>query len=135
MSAHASYAALWTKSHFSFLEGASSPGELIEEAHRLGIRALALTDRNGVYGAVRAHVAARELDYPLIIGSEVTLESGEHLILLAESRSGYANLCRVITAGRLKSSKGFCSLSLDEVCAHAEGLIALWPGQTAGGGV
>jgi error-prone DNA polymerase len=176
----APYAALWCKSHFSFLEGASRPGELVEEAHRLGVRALALTDRDGVYGAVRAHVAARELGgYPLIIGSEVTLESenqfqnesarpepvkgrfldmlgmsgGEsahpeqavrvegqarhersketRLILLAESRRGYANLCRVITIGRRRAPKGSCMLSLEEICAHAEELIALWPEATA----
>ena len=55
------YVPLWTKSNFSFLEGASHPAELVERAHALGLPALALTDRDGVYGAVRAHVRAKEL--------------------------------------------------------------------------
>ena len=54
-----SYTPLWCKSNYSFLEGASHPEELVEEALRLGIRSLALTDRDGVYGIVRAHVKAR----------------------------------------------------------------------------
>src|SRR5574337_756260 len=64
----ASYTPLWCKSHFSFLEGASHPGELVEEAYRLGLKSLALTDRDGVYGIVRAHVKARELGLHLIVG-------------------------------------------------------------------
>ena len=58
-----SYVPLWCKSNFSFLEGASHPDELIEEAYRQGLPALALTDRDGVYGIVRAHVKARELGH------------------------------------------------------------------------
>ncbi|MFQ5830522.1 MAG: PHP domain-containing protein, partial [Candidatus Methylomirabilia bacterium] len=123
-----SYVPLWCKSHFSFLEGASRPDELVEEAHRLGIRALALTDRDGVHGTVRAHVKARELGFRLIAGSEVTLEDGSSLVLLAQDRSGYANLCRLITAGRLRSPKGECSIMWDEVSGRSKGLIALWGG-------
>jgi len=64
---------LWCKSNHSFLEGASHPEELVETAHRLGLPALALTDRDGVYGIVRAHTRARELGLPLLIGAQVTL--------------------------------------------------------------
>jgi error-prone DNA polymerase len=120
------YAALWTKSNFSFLEGASHPDELVETAHRHGLAALALTDRDGVYGAVRAHVKARELGLALIHGAQLTLEDGAHLLLLAQNRAGYANLCGLITAGRLRSPKGSCSLTWTEVCAQAGDLIALW---------
>ena len=67
------YASLWCKSGYSFLEGASHPEELVEEAHRLGIRALASADRDGVYGMVRAHVKARELGIQLICGAQVTI--------------------------------------------------------------
>ena len=56
------YVPLWCKSVYSFLEGASDPSELVEEAHRLGLPGLALTDRDGVYGAVRGFVRARELE-------------------------------------------------------------------------
>jgi error-prone DNA polymerase len=133
-----SYAALWCKSNFSFLEGASHPEELVETAHRLGISALALTDRDGVYGIVRAFVKARELGVHLITGSQVTVdnelpENGEAnssrlktaLVLLAEDRAGYANLCQLLTAGRLRSKKGECAVSLREVCERAPGLLAL----------
>src|SRR5512137_1946271 len=112
------YAALWCKSNFSFLEGASHPDELVDEAHRLGLGALALTDRDGVHGAVRAHLKAKELGIRLIIGSEVTLDDGSTLVLLAESREGYANLCRISTAGRRR-----------EICRRAGGLVALWGGR------
>ena len=87
-----SYVPLWCKSNFSFLEGASHPEELVEEAHRFGLPALALTDRDGVYGAVRAHVKARELGIKLIIGSEITIDGGSPIVLLAQDRAGYANL-------------------------------------------
>ncbi|HEY3806785.1 MAG TPA: error-prone DNA polymerase [Kofleriaceae bacterium] len=67
------YAPLWCKSNFSFLEGASHPEELVEEAHRLGLRSLAITDRDGVYGMVRAHVKARELGIHLVCGAQLTV--------------------------------------------------------------
>ncbi|MEE8396646.1 MAG: error-prone DNA polymerase [bacterium] len=123
-----SYVPLWCKSGFSFLEGASQPAELVGKAHELGLPALTITDRDGVYGIVRAHVKARELGLPLIIGSQVTLDDGSLIVLLVQSREGYAGLCRLLTAGRLRSPKGECSVSWREVCSHAPGLIALWGG-------
>ncbi len=123
-----SYVPLWCKSNFSFLEGASHPDELVEEASRLGMPALALTDRDGVYGVVRAHVKAREVGVHLIVGSEVSVNDGSTIVLLAQDRGGYTNLCRLVTAGRLRSEKGESAVSWDEVCRHATGLIALWGG-------
>ena len=123
-----SYAPLWCKSNFSFLEGASHPDELMEEARRLGLPALALTDRDGVYGIVRAHVKAREIGLHLIVGSEITASDGSTIVLLVQERSGYADLCRLITTGRLRSSKGESAVTWDEICQHANGLIALWGG-------
>ena len=105
------YAPLLNKSHYSFLEGASAPGELIETAHHLGLRHLALTDRDGLHGIVRGHVKARELGVHLIIGSQVTvadqplprqiaasepLPTHSSVVLLYTSRRGYRNLCRLI---------------------------------------
>ncbi|MDA1087172.1 MAG: error-prone DNA polymerase [Verrucomicrobia bacterium] len=124
----ANYAPLWCKSNYSFLEGASHPDELVEEAHRLGIRSLALTDRDGVYGMVRAHKRAQELGIHLIVGAQITLCDDSLILLLSETREGYANLCRLISAGRLRSEKGSCHVSLTEVCEHAGGLMALWGG-------
>ena len=128
------HAALWCKSNFSFLEGASHPEELIERAHALGLPALALTDRDGVHGVVRAHVKAQELGVSLIVGAEVTV-AGEAAspsstcVLLAADRTGYANLCRLITAGRLRRPKGESRVTWLEVCERAGGLLALWGGR------
>ncbi|MHC4849338.1 MAG: error-prone DNA polymerase [Planctomycetota bacterium] len=120
------YVPLWTKSNFSFLEGASHPSELIERAHELGLDSIALTDRDGVYGLVRGHVAARESGVRLILGSQVTVAGSDRVLLLAQNREGYANLCRLLTKGRLRCAKGESRVEWNEVCAHAEGLIALW---------
>jgi error-prone DNA polymerase len=98
----------------------------MEEAQRFGLTALALTDRDGVYGIVRAHVKARELGMRLIIGSQVTVKDESIIILLAQDRCGYANLCRLLTAGRLRSEKGESAVTWDEICRHAAGLLALW---------
>jgi error-prone DNA polymerase len=122
-----SYVPLWCKSNFSFLEGASHPDELVDEAYRLGLPALALTDRDGVYGVVRAHVKAREVGLKLIIGSEITVNDGSTIVLLAQDRNGYANLCRLITKGRRRSEKGESAVGWDEVCAP--GLVGLWSGE------
>ncbi|MCA8955884.1 MAG: PHP domain-containing protein, partial [Planctomycetes bacterium] len=122
------YAPLWVKSNYSFLEGASHPEELVEEAHRLGLQALALTDRDGVYGMVRAHVAAKELGVRVLVGAELSLFDGSSLLLLATSRRGYGHLCRLISAGRLRSPKGECQVGWPEVCSFAGDLIAVLPG-------
>lgn len=132
-----SYVPLWLKSNHSFLEGASHPEELVERAHALGLSALALTDRDGVYGAVKAHVRAKELGIRLIVGSEITLtldleaDRVEHVVLLAKTRTGYAALCRLVSRGRARMEKGKSLVLLDELCdaaAQAPGaLVALAP--------
>ncbi len=122
------YVPLWCKSNYSFLEGASFPEELVEEAARLGIRSLALTDRDGLYGVVRAHVRARELGVHLIIGAEITVDDGSTIVLLATDSDGYSNLCRLLSAGRLRCEKGESKVSWDEINTHATGVIALWGG-------
>ncbi len=119
------YAPLWCKSNYSFLQGASHPDELVRRARDLGLPALALTDRDGVYGVVRAHVAARESTTKLIIGSEITVDSGERVVLLAKNRTGYAHLCELISHGRMRSEKGSSAVFWDEVCTACDGLIAL----------
>ena len=123
------YVPLYCKSHFSFLEGAAAPEELVERAHGLGLPALALTDRHGLYGAVRAHRRARELGLPLVLGAELWVDDGSPLVLLAADRRGYANLCQLISAGQLRSAKGQCRVSWTEVAHRAAGLIALWGGR------
>ncbi len=126
-----SYVPLWCKSNYSFLEGASTPEELVATAGRLELPALALTDRDGLYGVVRAHLEAKKLGVKLIIGSQITVKragSGT-VLLLAQDRNGYSNLCRIISVGRLRSPKGSCLVSWEEICQQAAGLIALWDGK------
>ena len=103
-----SYTELHCLSNFSFLRGASHPDELIERARTLGYSALALTDECSVSGVVRAHIAAREHRLQLIIGSEFTLadQPQRKLVLLAQNRNGYGNLCELITLARSRSKKG-----------------------------
>ena len=127
-SAACPYVPLWCKSNFSFLEGASHPEELVETCHQHGIGALALTDRDGVSGVVRAHVRAREVGIALIVGAEVTLDDGSAIVLLAQDRQGYAHLCRLLTAGHRRSPKGESRVGWREVAAQAGALIALWGG-------
>ena len=115
----------WCRSNGSFLEGASHPEELVEAAAALGLPALVLADRDGVYGAVRAHLRARELGLALVVGATVTLADGSPIVLLAGTREGYGNLCRLLTRGHLRSPKGESRVTPEEVAAHAEGLLAL----------
>jgi error-prone DNA polymerase len=100
------YAELHCLTNFSFLRGASHPEELVERAAALGYTALAITDECSVAGVVRAHAAARDQRLPLIVGSELKLADGPQLVLLAMSRRGYAQLCRLITRGRRAAEKG-----------------------------
>ena len=100
------YAELYCLSNFTFLRGASRPEELVERAQSLGYAALAITDECSVAGAVRAHVAAKRSGLKLIIGTEIRLDDGLKLVLLAINRRGYGNLCALITRGRMRSAKG-----------------------------
>ncbi|HEX4824468.1 MAG TPA: error-prone DNA polymerase [Candidatus Polarisedimenticolaceae bacterium] len=123
------YVPLFCKSSFSFLEGASQPEELIEAASSLGLSSLALTDRDGVYGIVEAHVKAKETGVKLIVGSEVSIEDGSTVVLLATNRAGYGNLCQLLTIGRRRSEKGTSVVGWREVYEHASDVIALWGGE------
>ena len=110
-------------------EGASAPDALVDEAQRLSLRSLALTDRDGVYGIVRAHVQARALGVQVLIGVQVTIRDGSHLLLLAQEQRGYAQLCRLLTMGHGRAPKGQSTVTWEEVAAHAPGLLALWGGE------
>ena len=122
------YVPLWVKTNGSFLEGASQPEELVEEARHLGLRTIAVTDRAGVYGVVRAHQKAKELGIQLLLGAEVTLQS-QRLVLLAQDRRGWASLCELLSVGRRRADKGSCLLHTDDVCKHHAGLLALFAGE------
>src|SRR5208283_4210822 len=120
------YVPLWCKTNFSFLEGASHPEELVETAARLGLPGIAITDRNGVYGMVRAFEAARQNKVKLITGSQVSIDDGSSIVLLAQNRAGYGGLCRLISRGHLRNPKPVCTVSWTDVAESARGTIALW---------
>ena len=120
------YAELHCLSNFSFLRGASHPDELVRRAQALGYAALAITDECSLSGIVRAHLAAKEVGLPLVVGSEITLDDGVKLVLLATDRASYGNLSQLITRGRRKAVKGSYAVCRDDVAALADGLLALW---------
>ncbi len=121
------YAELHCVSNYSFLRGASYPEELVERAHALAYRALAITDECSVAGVVRAHQKAEALGLHLIIGSEVRLRDGPRLVLLARNRAGYGQLCRLITLGRRRAAKGGYRLSRADVEQSLPDCLALLP--------
>jgi error-prone DNA polymerase len=121
------YVELHACSAFSFLRGASFPEQLAEVAAGLEMPAMALLDRNGVYGAQRFSVAAREQKIRPIIGCELTMEDGALLPVLVANRLGYKNLCELLTQAHLRSGvKGECGVKWDELPEFAQGLIALF---------
>src|SRR5246127_5686637 len=120
-----SYCELHCSSAFSFLRGGSFPEQLAEVAAELEIPAIALCDRNGVYGAQRFSVAARERGVRPIVGAELAMEGGGILPVLVENRTGYKNLCELLTQAHLRSEKGKCEIKWDELPQFAEGLVVL----------
>ncbi len=120
-----SYIELHACSAFSFLRGGSFPEQLAEVAAELEMPALALLDRDGVYGAQRFAVAAREQNVRPIIGCELSMEDGVILPVLVENRTGYKNLCELLSQAHLRSEKGKCAVKWSELPEFARGLIAL----------
>jgi len=121
------YAELHALSNFTFLRGASRPEELVETAAKLGYEALAITDECTMSGVVRAHAAAKSCGLKkLIIGSELRLQSGRKLVVLAQNRNGYAALCRVITHARRAAQKGSYELGRLAFDEGLPGCLALW---------
>jgi error-prone DNA polymerase len=150
------YIELRCRSAFSFLAGASLPEDLVERAAALGYPALALGDRDGVYGAPRFHQAAKRAGLRALVGAELTLGPNEEVVrllgcyavrqehrpsspnnrttnnlttcslyLLAATRTGYQNLCRLITQTKLRAPKGESVATWEDLDGHTEGLICL----------
>jgi error-prone DNA polymerase len=122
------YIELHARSAFSFLEGASIPEELAGVCAEHQMPAMALLDRDGVYGAPRFHLAAKKIGVQAHIGAEVTSAEGWRYPLLAESRAGYQNLCRLITQMKLRAKKGEGHVCREEIAKKAEGLICFTGG-------
>ncbi len=122
------YIELHAHSSHSLLDGVVSPQSLVEYAASLEMPALALTDHDGLYGAVPFIRAAETAGIKPLLGAEVTLADGDgqaHLTLLAETPRGYANLCQIITLAHRGQPKGAARLALADLAEHTTGLIAL----------
>ena len=136
------YAELHCHTNFSFLDGASHAEELVDEAARLGLAALAVTDHDGFYGIVRFAMAAKAVGLPTVFGAELTLElpragssrmgtpgaadpPGEHLLVLAQGPVGHARLSRAISAGQLAGEKGSPRFTLETLAADARVAVHL----------
>ncbi len=120
-----SFVELHARSAFSFLEGACLPEELAGACAEFQMPAMALLDRNGVYGSARFHLAAAKAGVRAHIGSEITCDNGLTYPLLAASREGYQNLCRLVTRMKLRAKKGEGAATLDELAEFSGGLICL----------
>src|SRR5947209_7286551 len=133
---------LHVHSNYSFLDGGSTIEALVARAQAVGLKALALTDHEGLYGAVRFHQAALDAGLLPILGAEMTLQSRDrvppegrvmgavpsephHLVLLARNRQGFRNLCRAISDAQIAYGKGRARLSLETLARHREGLFVL----------
>jgi error-prone DNA polymerase len=147
------FAELLGCSSFSFLRGASHPSEIVEQAKLLDLEALALCDRDGIYGVARAHKRAREVGQRLIIGAELVASTQKverlseeglakrkarawadttpTLALLAQDHAGYVNLCRLLTLAHAGLPKGESVLEVEMLERHHQGLIALVPAPVA----
>src|SRR5580658_2813322 len=121
------YVELHARSAFSFLQGASVPEDLVAACRELGIPAMALVDRDGVYGAPRFHMAAKTARIRAHIGAEITCTNGLRYPLLCENRAGYQNLCRLITRMKMRAKKGEGAATLEEIGEFAKGLVCITP--------
>ena len=126
------YVELRCVSNFTFLRGASAPDELVERAKELGYQGLAITDECSMAGVVRAHVAAKAVGLPLLLGSQFCIQPRDEseaaftLVVLAQNLNGYGNLCAFITKLRRSSEKGTYHLSLDHISGtELEGCVLL----------
>ncbi|HEY2081356.1 MAG TPA: error-prone DNA polymerase [Verrucomicrobiae bacterium] len=119
------YVELHCRSAFSFLRGASTPEQLAARAAQLQLPAVALCDRDGLYGAPQFFSHAREVGIRPIVGAELTMEDKTILPVLVQSRAGYENLCQLLTRAHLRNEKGNCSVRWNELPEFAGGLVAL----------
>ncbi|MBN2543032.1 DNA polymerase III subunit alpha [bacterium] len=120
------YTHLHVHSYYSLLDGASSPGELIEKAKNLGYNTLALTDHNALHGSLLFYEACLDAGIKPILGAELTLEQKYHLTVLCKNQEGYKNLSALISIGQLNGgSPDKFDLSFEDLAAHSEGLVVL----------
>jgi error-prone DNA polymerase len=125
----ASFVHLDVRSCFSLKEGAFTPEQLVARTAELGMPAVALTDRDGLYGAARFVSACERAGVRPILGASITVRPAKgpdaHVVLLAEDDRGYANLCRLLTDAHLLGERGDPWVATEQICAHASGMTVL----------
>ena len=109
------YAELNCISNFTFLKGASHADELVSRAAELGLSAIAIADTNSFAGIVRGHAAAKELGLTYLVAVRLILQDGAELVAYPKTRKGYGHLCRLLTLGKRRASKGQCHLAIEDV--------------------
>ena len=109
---------LHTHSYYSLLDGVNSPEELVLAAYKLKMKSLAITDHNGLYGAIEFYQRCREFDIKAIIGAELALADAGNLVLLVKNDTGYRNLCRLISQGRLQGGHLKFKCTLNDLARH-----------------
>ena len=128
-SAGPAYAELHCATNFSFLRGASHPGEMVMAAKALGHTAIGIADRNTLAGMVRAHSQAKQEGIRLVVGCRIVLADGLSCLVYPTDRKAYGRLCKLLTEGKRSAPKGECHIELSNLANHSEGqvLIALPP--------
>jgi DNA-directed DNA polymerase III PolC len=116
---------LHTHSYYSLLDGVCSPEDLILAAKKSGMKALALTDHNGLYGAIEFYKKAKEYNIKPLIGAEITLPDDTNLVLLVKDQTGYYNLCQIISIGQLNGGHLNFKCTLQDLKKYKQGLIVL----------
>ena len=138
-----SFVHLDVRSCFSLKEGAFTPEQLVTRAAAVGMPAVTLTDRDGLYGAARFVAACAREGVRPVLGASITVRAERapdaHVVLLAEDDTGYANLCRLLTDAHLLGARGDPWVATEQICAHAAGLTVLLgprshPGRVAAAG-
>jgi error-prone DNA polymerase len=117
------FAELGARSNFTLLDGASHPHELVGRAKVLGHAGIGICDTNSLAGAVRAHVAAKEVGLPYVLGTRLVLEDGACFLVWPTDRASYGRLTRLLSSGRMDGPKGTCRIGREAMLAHASGWV------------
>ncbi|HWX84450.1 MAG TPA: error-prone DNA polymerase [Xanthobacteraceae bacterium] len=131
------YAELAVTTNFSFLRGASHPGEMVATADALGLAAIGIADRNSFAGVVRAYDEAKDRNIKLIVGTRLATTDGFEVLTYPTDRQAYGRLCQLLTEGNLKADKGDCHLTFEQILGAGEGQIFIaippqeFPGRSA----
>src|ERR1700722_19918890 len=117
------YAELAVTTNFSFLRGASHPGEMVATADELGLAAIGIADRNSFAGVVRAYDEATDRTIKLLVGTRLVTVDGFEVLTYPTDRQAYGRLCQLLTQGNLKAKKGECHLTFEQILSASEGQI------------